>query len=78
MACPNYDSCQLIHVEDFLESLSRRQEYIQRYCIDEGQNWQNCRRFLTYRALHFCPDFVLPDTSQTTEEIIDDFDNGKN
>jgi|WetSurMetagenome_2_1015567.scaffolds.fasta_scaffold142682_2 hypothetical protein len=78
MKCPNYHSCQLINIEGFLKSQSRREQYMEEYCSGKLENWKNCTRFRTHGALHFCPDFVFPDTGLTLDEIMDRFDNGSN
>jgi hypothetical protein len=75
MHCPNYPTCQLIHVPGFVEPETIREVYIRDYCMNRLENWQNCIRFQTHNLLHFCPDFVLPDTHLSVDEIIQRFDN---
>jgi len=36
--------------------------------------WLTCTRYITKSQLNFCPDFVLPDTDATPDEIIARFD----
>jgi len=75
MHCPNYPTCQLIHVAGFVEPETLRDSYIRDFCSDSIENWHNCKRFQTHRILHFCPDFVFPDTSLSVDEIMERFDN---
>ena len=75
MHCPNYSTCQLIHVSGFVESETLRDTYISNFCINIPENWKNCKRFQTNSILHFCPDFVLPDIPLSVDEIMDRFDN---
>jgi len=75
MHCPNYPTCQLIHVTGFVESQSIREQYIQNFCTSVQETWKNCKRYLTHSTLHFCPDFVFPDTLLSIGEIMDKFDH---
>jgi len=75
MHCPNYATCQLIHIPGFVEPENLRETFVQEYCTDSADNWINCKRFKTNNILHFCPDFVLPDTPLSIDEIMDRFDN---
>jgi hypothetical protein len=74
MNCPNYPSCQLIHKPGFVKSKTLLDAYIRTYCLDSLENWSACKRFMTNNMLHFCPDFVFPDTALSVDEIIDKFD----
>jgi hypothetical protein len=75
MDCPNYLTCQLIHVTGFVEPGTRLEQYTVEFCNGKQEQWKNCKRFLVNTNLHFCPDFVLPDTSLSVDEIIDRFDH---
>jgi hypothetical protein len=75
MHCPNYPNCQLINTKGFVESETPRERYIREYCSDPGEMWKNCTRFRTHSALDFCPDFVLPDSRLSMDEIMDRFDD---
>jgi hypothetical protein len=74
MHCPNYLTCQLIHVAGFVEPAARREHYAADFCNSSQEQWKNCKRFQVNTIFHFCPDFVLPDTSLSVDEIIDRFD----
>lgn len=75
MHCPNYPTCQLIHVQGFVEPEILREAYLNDFCNDESGHWKTCKRFQTNNILHFCPDFVFPDTLLSIDEIMDRFDD---
>jgi len=75
MHCPNYKNCQLVHLSGFVDSESHRETYIQNYCTGKDARWSDCKRFQIHGILHFCPDFVFPDTRLSLEEIMEKFDN---
>lgn len=72
--CPNYINCQLIKKEHLVQDQSIRRKYIRDFCLGESGNWENCQRYLTKKALNFCPDFVLPDSKWSVNEILDIFE----
>jgi hypothetical protein len=76
--CPNYNTCKLVNTDGFLESEEVRGNYIRKYCEGNSQPWEKCNRFMTHETLHFCPDFVFPDSEMTVNEVMDQFDNGMN
>jgi len=49
-------------------------KYINEYCLSESLEWKKCKRYLTNSVLNFCPDFVLPDSTMTIDQIIEKFD----
>lgn len=73
--CPNYNSCRLVQNFGFPGVEYQRNSYLTAYCEAGQQEWEECKRFIVKNTLHFCPDFVVPDTTLTTDEIIDKFDN---
>ena len=74
MNCPNYTNCQLIRIPGFLGPDNSPEQYINDYCTSPGEEWNHCKRYNTWQQLKFCPDFVLPDTVLSLDEIIDRFD----
>lgn len=74
MHCPNYANCQLVFMTGFVRPESLRELYIQNYCTALQENWKQCKRYQTSSILHFCPDFVFPDTVLTLNEIMEKFD----
>ncbi|MCX6270276.1 MAG: hypothetical protein NTU44_03480 [Bacteroidetes bacterium] len=64
----------MIHYKGIVQDEEQRQAYIAGFCTHDEKKWEECKRFKTNAVLHFCPDFVLPDTSLNLEEIMDRFD----
>jgi hypothetical protein len=52
----------------------KRNAYIDNYCHSYCDAWQICKRYITKNALQNCPDFVLPDTEMTVDEILEKWD----
>ncbi|GAB4316661.1 MAG: hypothetical protein Kow00127_08210 [Bacteroidales bacterium] len=71
--CVNINSCRLFTISEFGGNENARKNYIEHYCLDDNQ-WKNCKRYQVKEKLQFCPDFVLPDTNMSIDEIIDEFD----
>lgn len=72
--CPNYIECALINKQlDLSDDIYK--VYINNYCCCDKGSWSECMRFRAKEKLNFCPDFVLPDSVMTIDEIIDRFDN---
>ncbi len=72
--CPNIDVCKLVTIKGFAGDEALRLRYIESYCTAGEPNWGTCTRLAVKRALNFCPDFVMPDTAMTPDEVIDKFD----
>ncbi len=73
--CPNYNLCKLVTVEGFIRDEIQLKKYLTDYCKAGDEKWSNCKRLIVKNILHFCPDFVLPDSDLTPDQIIDKFDN---
>jgi hypothetical protein len=73
--CLNYNSCQLINEKDFLPSSLDKKKYIKDYCENNDNRSKYCKRYIVKESLGFCPDFVLPDTTLSVEDIIKKFDD---
>ncbi|MBN1386811.1 MAG: hypothetical protein JW965_00080 [Bacteroidales bacterium] len=71
--CPNYKECTLVNKELSLNEDIYRY-YINNYCCCKAGSWSGCMRFRAKEELNFCPDFVLPDSEMTIDEVIDRFD----
>jgi len=72
--CPNRELCKLYLVEGFTGNEEQRLEFIKLWCLSDKKKWSNCTRYMVKEAIHFCPDFVLPDSIITPNEVIDKFD----
>lgn len=46
------------------------------WCREGKEKWSECKRFDTKKTLGFCPDFVVPDTTLSIDQIIDKFEEG--
>jgi len=72
--CPNFNTCKLVNSNEIILAKDVLDHYISEYCMNKN-NWRYCKRYITKNTLNFCPDFVLPDTRLTPDEIIEKFDN---
>ena len=69
--CPNIGSCQIFN-EGFIPDQTRKQFYRTTYCtVNTSEGYLRCKRFQTSKTLGFCPDFLLPDSTMTIDEIMD-------
>ncbi len=69
--CPNHSLCQIINIEGFIPSEAGKDFYIRNYCEAGESNWGSCSRYRTKKILNLCPDFVLPDSDFSIDEILD-------
>jgi len=76
--CPNYPTCILVNPPYIPLDAGKKETYMSIYCHGGDTAWDSCKRYITKRALNFCPDFVLPDMPGTPDEIIDEFDKRMN
>jgi hypothetical protein len=67
--CPNFKTCKLVNGDKVVPDPAEKEAYIEAYCRRE-ESWRSCARYVTRKALWFCPDWVLPDSNMTEEEII--------
>ena len=72
--CPNYSTCQIITSDDLVPDYSQKQHYINQFCNTSHESWLKCRRYQTKNELNFCPDYVLPDSDLSFDEILDKFE----
>ncbi|MDY0015535.1 MAG: hypothetical protein RBS13_04935 [Bacteroidales bacterium] len=73
--CPNNEGCILIGEQNFL-SREQKDYYMQTFCFSTNRFYTNCKRYQTSLRFHFCPDFVLPDTELSTDEILNKYEEG--
>lgn len=73
--CSNFNTCRLVNAEDYKIDPKQKELYIETYCKASIEKWSTCKRFITKKELSFCPDFVLPNTKLSLDEIIDKFDD---
>ena len=72
--CPNINSCRMVSTDVVVTDKNKKEEYIESWCRKDEKVWRNCTRFKTKKALGFCPDFVVPDTPLSVDEIVDKFE----
>jgi len=71
--CPNIVRCDLAQHPLFAETPERLGHYSETYCR-HPEGYAHCRRYQVKMALGFCPVFVLPDSTDDLEQIMDLFD----
>ncbi len=72
--CINHNTCPIVNIPGFIDEEEKKDYYVNNYCRGGKDNWTKCKRYLTKVDHYFCPDFVMPDTPGTTDEMIDIFD----
>jgi hypothetical protein len=73
--CPNYDGCQFVKNDKHEMNECQKANYLKSFCESDENLWENCKRYITKKTLNLCPDFVLPDSAFTIDEIIDILEN---
>ena len=74
--CPNYEGCRLVQTDIVVPDSAKKAQYIASACQEE-ETWKKCKRYIIRKSLWFCPDFVLPDTNMTEDEIIDLYEDSE-
>jgi hypothetical protein len=72
--CPNINTCRLVITDLVVPDAKTKQQYMNKWCKQPEDSWGKCKRYITKKQLSFCPDFVLPDTALSINEIVDKFD----
>ncbi len=72
--CPNHHACKIIVDAGFPLEQEERTHYIHHFCQNGEAAWSRCKRYMVKEAWHLCPDFVLPDTRLSPDEILDIFE----
>ena len=73
--CPNYKDCKLVQSDLVIkDNEALKLAYIESYCTDKEKVWNSCKRYQTRMQLQFCPNFVLPDSKLSIDEIMDKYD----
>ena len=74
--CPNINGCQVLHKEGFVKDEQMKEFYKTVYCCCcSPEGYPQCMRFRTKNTLNFCPDFILPDSDLTLDEIMERLEN---
>lgn len=74
--CPNINSCRMVATEIVVPDPAEKEVYLEAWCRKGKDKWSGCKRFDTKKTLGFCPDFVVPDTTLSIDQIIDKFEEG--
>jgi len=69
--CPSYTGCQLILIDGFASTPPGKEFYERTYCVAGEDNWNRCKRYQTKKTLNLCPDFLMPDSPFSLDEILD-------
>lgn len=76
--CPNFSQCRLVQDDSFPIGSGSREHFIREYCRSEKEFWRSCKRWIMKNTFHVCPDFVVPDTQHSPEEILERFEQELN
>lgn len=72
--CPNIGTCPIIVFDGFVE-VEQKHAYEMSYCFAGfADGYSKCKRFQTKKELGFCPEYVMPDSNMTFEEIINKYE----
>jgi hypothetical protein len=74
--CTNYGGCRLVQTDMVEADSDKKEQYINSYCAKE-ETWKTCRRYTIRKALWICPDFVLPDSDISEDEVADRYEAGE-
>jgi len=72
--CPNINTCRMVASTKVIPDGKEKDAYIETWCKNKDGRWNQCTRYNTKATLGFCPDFVLPNTDLSIEEIVDKFE----
>ena len=72
--CPNFGGCRLVQTDVVVTESEKKEEYISSYCLNE-ETWKKCKRYTIRKALWICPDFVLPDSDMTEDDVVDRYED---
>ena len=74
--CPNFGGCRYVNTKVVEPDDTRREATIEAYCLLE-ENFKTCRRYTIRKALWICPDFVLPDSDISEDEVAERYEKGE-
>jgi hypothetical protein len=70
------NTCRMVATNVVVPDEKEKEKLMELWCRQGDDKWGKCKRFETKKALGFCPDFVVPDTILSIDEIIDSFEEG--
>lgn len=68
--CPNTPKCPIF--SGVLEGTQYTETYKNLYCLAGEEGRKKCKRYLVAQAVGKCPAIVLPNSSKSVEEIIEE------
>jgi hypothetical protein len=71
--CPNYGGCRLVQTDVVVPDSDRKEQYLNDFCTGE-ETWKKCRRYTIRKALWICPDFVLPDSDISEDQVVERYE----
>jgi hypothetical protein len=74
--CPNYNGCRLVNTDVVESDKDKKANYLVVYCETDG-DYAKCLRYVTRKELWIAPDFLLPDSNMTEDEIIERYEQEK-
>jgi hypothetical protein len=74
--CPNFGGCRLVTTDVVVPDKDKKDNYLADYCETE-EKWKSCLRYTTRKSLWICPDFVLPDSNMTEDEIVEKYEEAE-
>jgi hypothetical protein len=74
--CPNFGGCRYVKTQVVEPDDAKREATINAYCLHE-ETFKTCKRYITRKALWICPDFVLPDSDISEDEVADRYEKGE-
>lgn len=74
--CPNFGGCRFVKTEVVEPDTDKREAAIETYCLRE-ETYMTCKRYITRKSLWICPDFVMPDSDITEDEVIERAERGE-
>lgn len=66
--CPKYQKCPLFN-DQLLQRQSSADAYKNLFCRAGRDKWSECRLYQVSQELGKCPNFVMPNSNATIEEI---------
>ena len=68
--CPRTPGCALFN-DNLLKRVESAETYKNLYCKGDEAKYSKCKRFLVAEIANKCPDSVMPNSSLSVEEIIE-------
>jgi hypothetical protein len=70
-SCPRIEHCRLVAGHLTINEVEK-ETCVKKYCQGD---FTSCKRLIVLEKIHFCPDFVFPDSSCSIDEVLDKMEN---